>query len=286
ASAAADYVYVGEWGAAGDGPGEFAYASRLALGPGGDVYVCDRWGVAVQRFGADGRFLAAWDRYPGEAPALPHPHGLACSPDGSVFVTDSLRGYVACFPAAGVRYGWSVPEGEGTPGGFTGIAIGAGGDVYVCDERTGEVLLFDPYGELVGRWGSRGTGPGQFNSPGDVAVAADGKVYVTDTLNCRIQYFTPLGGYVGEWGESGAAAGRFSCPEGLGVASDGTVFVADRYNHRVQYFASDGTCVGAWGKLGKGPGEFNEPTDVAVADDGTVYVVDAGNHRVQYFRPE
>lgn len=41
------------------------------------------------------------------------------------------------------------------------------------------------------KWGSSGTGDGQFNDPWGVAVDGSGNVYIADTLNHRVQKFGP-----------------------------------------------------------------------------------------------
>ena len=43
---------------------------------------------------------------------------------------------------------------------------------------------------LVTKWGTQGTGDGQFQMPGGVPVASNGSVYVADVNNRRIQKFT------------------------------------------------------------------------------------------------
>ena len=43
---------------------------------------------------------------------------------------------------------------------------------------------------LLTKWGTSGTGDGQFYWPWGVAVAPDGSVYVADTFNHRIQKFS------------------------------------------------------------------------------------------------
>jgi len=54
----------------------------------------------------------------------------------------------------------------------------------------------------VRSWGSKGTGPGQFQIP--TASLTDGKtLYVADRTNARIQRFNLNGSYIGEWNHLG-----------------------------------------------------------------------------------
>ena len=45
-------------------------------------------------------------------------------------------------------------------------------------------------GVFIIKWGTQGTGDGQFDYPVDVAVASDGSVYVAEIGNQRIQKFS------------------------------------------------------------------------------------------------
>ena len=137
---------------------------------------------------------------------------------------------------------------------------------------------------FAGKWGSRGTGDGQFNQPRDVAVAPDGSVYVADSLNHRVQRFRSDGAFVSKIGgtAAGSANGQFSSAFGLDVDSAGNLYVADRNNHRIQKFAPDGSFVAAFGTVGSGDGQLSGPVDVAVDSGGGMYVLEYNNYRVQH----
>ncbi len=148
--------------------------------------------------------------------------------------------------------------------------------------EAGETPPSDNY-VFAAKWGSAGSGEGQFNTPHGVAVAADGNVYVADTFNHRIQKFTATGTFITEWGFYASGEGQFNRPIGVAVDADGNVFVTDGYNHRIQKFTSTGTFLTEWGSQGSGNGQFRYPYAVAVDAAGNVYVTEITNSRIQKF---
>ena len=68
----------------------------------------------------------------------------------------------------------------------SGMDIGPDGNLYVVNAGAGEIVVLDPSGKVVRRWGEPGSGPGQFLFHGDtqdplhafggVAVTPDGSV--------------------------------------------------------------------------------------------------------------
>ncbi len=135
----------------------------------------------------------------------------------------------------------------------------------------------------ITKWGSEGTGDGEFYQPHDVAVDSSGDVFVADSENHRIQKFDSNGNFITKWGSEGAGDGQFKWTYGVAVDSSGDVFVADSGNRRIQKFDSNGNFITKWGSQGTGDGQFNGPHDVAVDSSGDVFVADAYNSRIQKF---
>jgi hypothetical protein len=136
--------------------------------------------------------------------------------------------------------------------------------------------------QFVLKWGSYGTGDGQFSFPYGVAVDGSGNVYVADTDNNRIQKFTSDGSFITKW-DFGTGDGQFSSPYGVAVDGSGNVYVTDLYNSRILKFTGDGSFITKWGSYGTGDGQFSFPCEVAVDSSGNVYVADTDNNRIQKF---
>ena len=85
-----------------------------------------------------------------------------------------------------------------------------------------------PLSVLVRRWawpmprrfGSRGSGPGQFVNPRGVAVSSSGDIVVCDSDNHRVQVFRSDGTFVRAWGSRGRAPGQFVHPSSVAVSSN------------------------------------------------------------------
>ena len=170
------------------------------------------------------------------------PFGVAVSPDGHVYVTDTGSNGIQVFTGEGAYVTeWTVKGGD--------VALDASSNVYVA--TGGGVRKYTSSGAELAHWGTSGTEPGQFNAPLGIAVDASGNVYVADTRNCRVQVFTGTGAFMTQWGALGRSAGQFDTPQGIAVDAAGRVYVADSYNNRIQVFGPVPTPAksATWGRI-------------------------------------
>jgi sugar lactone lactonase YvrE len=145
---------------------------------------------------------------------------------------------VARYPAA--RLGLHEPAN---------LAIGPDGNLYVTDAGQ-HVTVVSPGGNVLTRWGGRGSGPGQFTFvthtagvrgvTAPVAVGTDGRVYVADSGNERVEVFSPTGRFIREFGSPGSGMGQFLFPSFIAVDAHGNVFVADDEQEMISKFSPDG----------------------------------------------
>ncbi|MDD5705633.1 MAG: NHL repeat-containing protein [Kiritimatiellae bacterium] len=126
------------------------------------------------------------------------------------------------------------------------------------------------------KFGSAGSGDGQFNGAWGVAVGTNDYLFVADTGNHRIQVFTRDGTFVRKWGGGGSGNGQFSSPRAIAIGTNQLVYVADLSNNRIQVFDQQGVYLRQWAC----------PTPVGVAinrQNGLVHVADNANRQVKVF---
>ena len=223
-----------------------------------------------------------------------YPSATAIGGDGKIYtVSRSLEGdprgvRVTVTDPDSKNYGTfaSYGEGDGELIWPAAIAIDRNNKVYIADEHTNRISLFDLSGTFLHRWGDTGSSEGQLDGPSGLAFDADGNILVVDHQNHRVQRFIPQGAFISSFGSKGSDDSRFNLPWGVATDTEGAIYVADWGNDRVQKLNSDGEAIRGYGTSGRGDGEFHRPADVAVNDDGYMYVADWGNHRVQVLDPD
>ena len=170
------------WGERGEGPGQFIYPVALAEDPAGNLYVGEYGGNdRVQKFDLEGNVIATFGRFGLGEGEFQRPSGLAWS-DGLVFVADAINDRIHRFRDDGTFDGMVSEQGLAYP---YDLDIGRNGDLVLVEYRGGSVTRLLRNGEIVGRWGSTGSGLTHLATPWGLAVG-NRSIYVADTGNRRI----------------------------------------------------------------------------------------------------
>ncbi len=109
------------------------------------------------------------------------------------------------------------------------ISLDDADNLYVLDDKTLQVHVYNASGEPTGSFSVRG----RAEAPVDMCVM-HGEVYVTDSGGDRIQVFGIQGAFLREIGIPGSGKGDFTDPAGIAVTENLTVYVADTGNSRIQ----------------------------------------------------
>jgi DNA-binding beta-propeller fold protein YncE len=205
------------------------------------------------------------------------PVGIACAPDGSVFISDSRAGTIVRlnddFDGVSV-----IKEHLQRP---TGLCI-VEDRLYVADAQQQKILCYTLDGSFVAEYGGRGSEIGLFNYP--IGIAHGDSFYVVDALNYRVQMLDRSFRSGGSFGSQGNAIGRFSSPKSVAVDSDGDIYVTDALLDDFQIFDRAGQLLLAVGGKGVRDGEFLSPGGIAIDKSDRIYIVDTMNKRIQVFQ--
>lgn len=250
------------------------------------VFVADPANNRVQKFDANGTFLAAWDG--SESPQGPFdtPDAVATDSEGNVYVTDAA-GYIRKFDVDG-RY-LATFGGPGAENGKflapTGLTVDGQGTIFVVDWDTNFIQKLDASGNYVTHWGPVAPDD-SLNQPNDIKLDRSGNYYVVDYGKNRVikydagQNFMRFIPDPGSWP---AGVEGYNRPTGLAIDDEGNVYVADTGSSRILVFDSEANFVRAWGGEGAGDDQLNKPNKLAIGPNGEIYVSDSVNHRVQVF---
>jgi DNA-binding beta-propeller fold protein YncE len=96
----------------------------------------------------------------------------------------------------------------------TDIAFAPNGELVVSDGYgNARIMRFSADGKLLGEFGHRGNGPGEFQLPHNVVIDARGRIYVSDRDNQRVEVFDPTGKFLTEWDNVGGLSSLIMNPD-------------------------------------------------------------------------
>ena len=167
--------------------------------------------------------IKTWGKEGGEDGQFKEPIGITI--DGSeVYVVDQGNIRIQKFTNAGnFITSLNMSDKLSSP---NGIASNRSGTLFIVDLYENQIDIV-VNGTIIKKWGSEGTGDGQFNTPTFVAADSSGNFYVTDTGNNRIEKFTSDGKFITKWGSEGSGDGQLSEPAGIALDFSGNVYVTE-----------------------------------------------------------
>lgn len=202
---------------------------QVVPGAQGHVWVFHRADPPIIEFDASGKVLKSFG-----TGLFVQAHGLSLDREGNIWVTDSQgkdgKGQQAMkFSPDGkllMSLGKAGVAGDGpdTFNGPSGVIVAPNGDIFVADghgmDTNARIVKFSKEGKFIKAWGTKGSGPGQFDTPHSIAMDSKGRIFVADRGNSRIQIFDQDGKFLDQWKQ-------FGRPSGLYIAKDDTLYSVD-----------------------------------------------------------
>jgi predicted membrane-bound mannosyltransferase len=278
------------FGGTGFQPGQFSSPSDVEIDAQGNIYVIDSVTKKLQKFDANGNFLAAVDirDNPQDNAEASQPWGLGIASNGDIAVADTFGWRIKVFDKdlkpTGVEFG-KPPDADKPPGDFTlfgprDIAFDADGNMWVTDTGDARIQVYTARGQFVRSIGSRGAGPGQFDEPVGLSIASDGTVFVADMYNSRVEMLKPDGSFLGQFKVEGWGGRDVSDKPYLEALKDGRVAVGLPGKNTVAVYDRSGALQGT---VTAPEDPLNRPYGIAETSDGKVWISEGGSGRLRLF---
>ncbi len=252
----------------------------------------------------------------GVAATFSGPNKTAVDSANNVYVTDKQNflirkitpgGLVSTFAGSALA---GTADGLGTAasflGGFGGITVDAGGNVYVTDSPDfggSFIRKISPAGLVSTLAGSATTGyadllgaAARFGAAQEIVVDSTNNLYVADFQNHVVRKITPAG-LVSTFAGSGIAqhvngtgtAASFSQLQGLAIDSANNLYVGDRFNYVIRKVTPGAVVTDFAGKLfsngnvdgAVGVATFEDLIGLGIDPTGNLFVADSGNNMIR-----
>ncbi|MEK7496273.1 MAG: hypothetical protein AAB657_00010 [Patescibacteria group bacterium] len=171
------------WGTLGSGNGQFRFPSGVVVDSANNVYVIEEEGSRVQKFTNQGNFIRSFS--------------LGSANRYLVDIWVSSGGYIYVVGDAGCAFVVLNPSGVLVKRGdldcdqpFGAITADTQNNFYVNKNST-RIYKYNLQGNNISRFGSLGSGDGQFTKIFDMVMDSQNKLYVVDQVTGKISKFIP-----------------------------------------------------------------------------------------------
>ena len=262
----------------------WGYAHSVKIDPWDNIWVTDKGSDMVVKFDPQGRVVMVFGR--------------------KQEASDAGTGPIAR-PKPGTP---PPPPVDGMFRQVTDIAWAADGTGYISDGYINtRVAKVSRDGDWLGSYGTRGTGPGQFNTPHSIATDMHDNVYVADRGNRRIQVFDrdmkflrqitidvpvppgakpAIGLHLPPPSEGGPLVDALNAPGTpwaicITPGPHQVLYASDAFPGRIYKMTLEGQVLGVLGSAGKAPGKFGWIHEMACPSENEIWVAELLNWRVQ-----
>jgi DNA-binding beta-propeller fold protein YncE len=195
----------------------------------GTIYLLRASEPPVLVFNREGKLLKTWG-----AGLFKEAHSIDIDHDGNLWITDRADSMVFKFTPDGkqlMALGKKGVAGKNDStdlfNGSADVAIAPNGDIFVADGQGGNnrIVKFSKDGKFIKTWGTKGSAPGQFETPHSIAIDSKGRLFVADQQEKktpRIQIFDQDGKFLEQWDKL-----PLKQPTGLFITKDDTLYIGD-----------------------------------------------------------
>ena len=149
------------------------YVSDLGLH---QVLAFDRRGILLLKYGKEGHSLGN----------LYFPHGLAVTPQNTLYVADSGNNRIACYTSFGKAQAFGSDNMISTP---RGLATDWKGNIWAVAGMANKIQVYAPNGKMIFSFGDTGSDYGQLYLPNGIYIDQNKRIYVTEVGNKRVSVF-------------------------------------------------------------------------------------------------
>ena len=236
----------------------------------GTIYLLRASDPPVLVFNREGKLLKTWG-----SGLFKEAHSIDIDRDGNLWITDRADNQIFKFTPEGKQLLVLGKKGVGGKedsqdlfNGSADIALAPNGDFFVADGQGGNnrIVKFSKDGKFVKAWGTKGSGPGQFETPHSIAMDSKGRLLVTDEQQKktpRIQIFDQDGKFLEQWTNI-----PLKQPTGIFVTANDTVYIGDMDANAI-FVVKDGKLLDTIGDVQARP--HNVAVDPAT---GIIYFAD------------
>ncbi|WP_206485983.1 hypothetical protein [Thalassotalea sp. G2M2-11] len=208
---------------------------------------------------------------------------------GRIFVSDPPKRTVHIFDPQEYFYGQVKAPTDSVLVKPFGIDVDEKGNLYVMDQSSGDIKIYDRDGEYLRKIGEKSL----FSMPTGLAVTPDGnRVYISDTggVSTQKHHILEMDASTGEVlrtiGTRGSKDVEFNLPKDIALDNN-LLYVVDSGNFRVQVIdLATEKLVLKFGSIGRQAGHFSRPRGISIDNDKNIYVSDAAFGNFQIFNKQ